>query len=109
MTAIGNGSAYKLWLEFCPLINVEDIFITNEALLLNEKKHGDTQLLSYHFHMAVMFIAYVLAQIFTMPIHLTYMYGTDDNFLHRKLKISQTFSMFWLYLLSEFLCISFND
>ncbi|KAG2045993.1 hypothetical protein BDR06DRAFT_1015119 [Suillus hirtellus] len=86
MMAIGNGSACELWLGFCPLINVEDLSVADEAPLLNEKKHGDTRLSSRHFRMAVMFIAYALAKIPTMPIHLTHAFGTDEDFSLWKIK-----------------------
>ncbi|KAG1803891.1 uncharacterized protein HD556DRAFT_1303877 [Suillus plorans] len=86
MMAIGNGSACKLWLGFCPLANVEDLSVADEAPLLNEKKHGDTRLSSRHFRMAVMFMAYALAKIPTMPIHLMHTYGTDEDFSSWKIK-----------------------
>ncbi|KAG2090773.1 uncharacterized protein F5147DRAFT_780230 [Suillus discolor] len=86
MMAIGNGSACELWLGFCPLANVEDLSVADEAPLLNKKKHGDTRLSSRHFRMAVMFMAYALAKIPTMPIHLMHTYGTDEDFSSWKIK-----------------------
>ncbi|KAG1720751.1 hypothetical protein EDB19DRAFT_1835830 [Suillus lakei] len=86
MMAIGNGGACELWLGFCPLVNMEDLSVADGAPLLNEKKHGDTRLSSRHFRMAVMFIAYALAKIPTMPIHLMHTYGTDEDFLLWKVK-----------------------
>ncbi|KAG1853395.1 hypothetical protein F4604DRAFT_1933291 [Suillus subluteus] len=86
MMAIGNGGACELWLAFCPLVNVEDISVADEAPLLNEKKHGDTRLSSRHFRMAVMFIAYALGKIPNMHIHLMHTYGTDEDFSLWKIK-----------------------
>ncbi|KAG0692493.1 hypothetical protein DFH29DRAFT_1008546 [Suillus ampliporus] len=61
--------------------NAEDITIANENRLFSARKHGDTRLSSFHFRMAVMFIAFALAKIPSLPIHVMHPYGTDDDFV----------------------------
>ncbi|KAG0693691.1 hypothetical protein DFH29DRAFT_382941 [Suillus ampliporus] len=84
MMAIGTGNSTELWLGFCPISNVEDITLANESPLLSEK-HGDTRLTSIRYRMAVMFLAFVLAKIPALPIHVMHPYGTHEDFHQWKL------------------------
>ncbi|KAG2034359.1 hypothetical protein BDR03DRAFT_1013552 [Suillus americanus] len=77
--AIGEGQSTELWLGFSPIVNVEDIDITNNTPLLNEK-HGDTHLTSVHYCMGVMFLACLLSQIPSMAIHVIHLCGPHFDF-----------------------------
>ncbi|KAG2742153.1 hypothetical protein P692DRAFT_201809895 [Suillus brevipes Sb2] len=79
MMAIGDGQSMELWLGFCPVGNIEDIDLANQSPLLNEK-HGDTRLTSVHYRMGVMFLASLLSQIPSMPVHVMYPYGPRSDF-----------------------------
>ncbi|KAG0697258.1 hypothetical protein DFH29DRAFT_1022910 [Suillus ampliporus] len=85
MMAIGNGQSTELWLGFCPVGHVEDIALANESPLLSEK-HGDTRLTSVHYRMGVMFLASVLSQIPSLPIHVMYAYGPQRDFRDWKIE-----------------------
>jgi hypothetical protein len=79
MMAIGNGQSMELWLGFCPVGNIKDINLANESTLLNVK-HGDTCLMSVHYHMGIMFLVSLLSQIPSMPVHVMYPYGPLSDF-----------------------------
>ncbi|KAG1772198.1 hypothetical protein EV702DRAFT_1048672 [Suillus placidus] len=85
MMAISEGQSTELWLGFCPVSNIEDIDLANQSPLLNEK-HGDTCLTAVHYCMGIMFIAYLLNQIPSMPVHMMYPYGPRKDFKEWKIE-----------------------
>ncbi|KAG0697442.1 hypothetical protein DFH29DRAFT_1003759 [Suillus ampliporus] len=85
MMAIGDGQSTELWLGFCPVGNIEDIELANESPLLSEK-HGDTRLTSIHYRMGVMFLACILSQIPSMPVHVMFPYGPHPEFHEWKIQ-----------------------
>ncbi|KIK32147.1 hypothetical protein CY34DRAFT_760389, partial [Suillus luteus UH-Slu-Lm8-n1] len=85
MMAIGEGQSMELWLGFCPIGNIEDIDLANQSPLLNEK-HGDTRLTAVHYRMGIMFLASLLCQIPTMPVHVMYPYGPRSDFKEWKIE-----------------------
>ncbi|KAG2354615.1 hypothetical protein BDR07DRAFT_1494309 [Suillus spraguei] len=78
MMAIGTNGSSELWFGFCPITNIEDLTVANEAPLLSEK-HGDSRLSGRHFRMAVMFLAYALSTNPDLGIHVTHPYGMEDD------------------------------
>ncbi|KAG1794037.1 hypothetical protein EV424DRAFT_1548112 [Suillus variegatus] len=85
MMAIGDGQSTELWLGFCPVGNLEDIDLANNSPLLSEK-HGDTRLTSVHYRMGIMFLACLLSQIPSMPVHVMYPYGPRTDFTEWKIE-----------------------
>ncbi|KAG2131056.1 hypothetical protein DEU56DRAFT_914595 [Suillus clintonianus] len=47
MMALGTGPSSELWLAFCPRENMEDLTVADEAPLINDRKHGDTRLITF--------------------------------------------------------------
>ncbi|KIK31765.1 hypothetical protein CY34DRAFT_19593 [Suillus luteus UH-Slu-Lm8-n1] len=84
MMAIGEGQSTELWLGFCPVGHIEDIDLANQTPLLNEK-HGDTRLTPVHYRMGVMFLAALLSQLPSMPVHVMYPYGPKASFQEWKI------------------------
>lgn len=78
MMAIGTTQSANCWLGFCPVDNMENLDIANDAPQLNEK-YGDTRLSYAHFKMAVMFMAHCLSLNPDLPIHVIHPYGVTPE------------------------------
>jgi hypothetical protein len=97
MMAIGEGQSTELWLGFCPIGNIEDIDLANQSPLLNEK-HGDTRLTAVHYRMGIMFLASLLSQIPSMPVHVMHPYGPRSDF--KEWKVEDATNVLYVPLIS---------